>query len=215
MKRCLTPLARTYLKMTQVRNYLYNEGYFKTKEVSCPVVSFGNLTAGGTGKTPLVSHFIQWAQNQEFKVGVVTRGYGGRLSYLCQQVKRHSQGAWLYGDEPYMLYLKHEDVPIWICTDRVRAAQALWNNHKVDLILADDAFQHRRLKRDMDILILNAMETQDNYQPLPLGRAREDFSEIHRAQAIILNKVNLASEENLIFIKEQLKKNYFILLYLS
>ncbi len=156
------------------------------------MVSVGNLTVGGTGKTPLIGHFLQWASEQNLKVGVVSRGYGARFEG-CQVVRAGEPPV--FGDEPQMLANQFPGVPIYVDPDRVRAASRLVEDHSVDLLLADDGFQHLRLKRDLDLVVMDALEPADHYKVLPWGRARENLTALARASHIVVTKVNLVTEE--------------------
>lgn len=188
-------LTWLYHSVCNVRNDFYNRQIFKTSRVDKPVLSIGNLTMGGTGKTPIVDHLLKWTQQQQLSAGVVSRGYRGKFKGV-QKVPRMADPE-IYGDEPSMLSLRNQDTPIYICPNRVLAARELIKNEKVDLIIADDAFQHRRLGRDLDIVVVDLLEPQENYGVLPFGKAREPLKSLSRADIIILNKANLVTPQQL------------------
>ena len=196
MKKLLSPLSWIYKGAMQARNGLFDFGLRPQVSLDCPVVSVGNLTLGGTGKTPIVSHLLNWAKARDIKAGVVSRGYGGQIKTVAK-VQDSSYGAQVFGDEPYMLFKNHSGTPIYVGPKRVSVAQELLRNEKVDLIFADDAFQHRSLARDLDLVVIDAMEPQENYQVLPAGRLRESVNAIGRAHFVLLNKANLVSPERL------------------
>lgn len=163
----------------------------------------GQPHSGGTGKTPVIAALIEWAIQSGYRPGVVSRGYG-RQSYGVQAVHADDESAERFGDEPTMLKKQFVNVPIYVGADRVQAAMQLVSEHPVNLIFADDAFQHRKLKRDIDIVLIDATAPTSDYHPLPWGMARESFESLRRAQFVILTKVNLASSDNLKFIENKL-----------
>ena len=198
------PLSLVYSSVMRARNWSYDSWLKPSPQFSVPVISIGNLTVGGTGKTPFVDHLLQWCRSQNIVAGVISRGYGGNFSGVKRVDAKDNPEK--VGDEPWMLFQRHLQTPIYVCADRVQAARELLiQNPSVNLIIADDAFQHRRLYRDMDIVILDMMESQENYLVLPEGRARESFQGLLRANFVILNKINLAPAEYSLQVKEELK----------
>ena len=179
--------------MTDLRNTLYDKKILPVHDFSIPIVSVGNLTVGGTGKTPIICELLRWALEQSLRPGVVSRGYC-RTGEGIVRVPLSAQGV-EFGDEPAMMARRFSTVPVYVGSDRVDAAKVLIAREDVQIIFADDAFQHRRLGRRVDIVILDCMEAINNYASLPLGRAREDKSALRRAHFIILNKCNLATPE--------------------
>lgn len=186
----LSLLGWVFAWIAQFRNALYDRGWLERHQLERPVISVGNLTVGGTGKTPIISYILHWFDQQDIKVGVVSRGYKGKFTGVGRV---QLDNGVFYGDEPMMLATQFPEVPIYVCPNRVEAAKELIKNHQVDVILADDGFQHRKLKRDLDVVVLDLMEPLVNYRPLPVGRAREPLSSLKRAQILVYNKVNLAS----------------------
>lgn len=202
-------LSWIYEAISKIRNVSYDKQIFKSYKVERPVVSIGNITVGGTGKTPVVDHILKWSQKVQIPVGVVSRGYGGNY----EGIKKVPSDAdpHIYGDEPSMLAFRNLNTPIYISKDRVAASRKLIKNELVKLIIADDAFQHRKLFRDLDILIVDLLEPIKNYGVLPFGRARESLKSMARANFVILNKANLVSPEQLnnvaIFLKPYCNKH--------
>ncbi|MCB0357639.1 MAG: tetraacyldisaccharide 4'-kinase, partial [Bdellovibrionales bacterium] len=193
-------LTWLYSSVLKFRNYSYDNKIFKIHQVTKPVISIGNLTVGGTGKTPIVDHLLYWTRAKGIKAGVVSRGYGG--SYDGVKKVPLTADPNIYGDEPCMLAMRNIDTPIYVCADRVHAANTLIGNEKVDVVIADDAFQHRRLYRDLDIVVVDLLEPKENYSSLPFGRAREPIQSMKRADVIILNKANLVTEQQVKLIKD-------------
>lgn len=222
----LRPAASLFAWGAALRGRAYERGWFKSFDVGVPVVSIGNLTAGGTGKTPMTALFVEGLRARGLRVGIISRGYGGTHSEIsasastgasvsastsarggpmrvpvAQAVADRTRHARCFGDEPVWLAARFPDVPVFVGTDKVATALALSRENrnensgknKIDLILADDAFQHRRLKRGLDVVLLDASEPRWHYRPLPLGRMREGFEALSRAHAIFITKANLAA----------------------
>ena len=204
MRSYLWPLGVLYQSIVKARNLGFDKGWIESFQVDVPVVSVGNITAGGTGKTPVIAALLEWATDQRISVGVVSRGYKGKFEGVQKVDPARKGGANYFGDEPFMLAQGFPDTPIFVCPDRVLACKELVKQHSVNLIFADDAFQHRRLQRQSDIVILDAMEKIENYLPLPVGRGREPLNSLKRAKFIILNKVNLADAESVVWILKTL-----------
>jgi tetraacyldisaccharide 4'-kinase len=186
----LWPLSRLFGVIVFFRNALYNKRFLKVIDVSIPVVSVGNLTMGGTGKTPMLGALIDWSMKQNLSVGVVSRGYRGRFK---GNVEVLTDDPTLYGDEPAMLKRRYPDVPIFVGADRISSIELMQQKYKVKYILADDAFQHRSLARKLDVVVIDALDTPKCYELLPGGKAREPMSSLERASAIVLNRTNLVT----------------------
>jgi tetraacyldisaccharide 4'-kinase len=189
----LWPPSQIYSMVMNARNWAYDNGYFKTHRFDLPVVSVGNLTWGGTGKTPILCELIAWALSQGLKPAVISRGYRGQVTGI-ERVPQNADPS-RYGDEPVLISSKFLEVPVYVGADRVESVKEILKNHQVDLIFADDAFQHRRLGRDLDIVIVDCTEPLDQYAVAPIGRSREATHALKRADFVILNKVNLVSPE--------------------
>ncbi|MCB0364747.1 MAG: tetraacyldisaccharide 4'-kinase [Bdellovibrionaceae bacterium] len=189
----LTPLSWIYTAGMKVRNWGFEQGLVRSERLSVPVVSVGNLTAGGTGKTPIVSDLVDWSIGQDISVGVVSRGYKGQFTEVTRVPSDPKKNVYC-GDEPTMLARRYPDVPVYVHPDRVSAGKTLLEENQVRWILADDAFQHRRLRRDLNLVVFDATAPLWHLRPLPAGRAREPLSGLGRADFIILTKTNLADE---------------------
>ena len=201
------PLAGLYGSVMSTRNLAFDRGFFKAKEIPCPVISIGNITAGGTGKTPLTALLIEGLLARGRRVGLVSRGYGGTEKGPIRVPTGGTEDlAKKFGDETTWFAHRFPTVPVVICGNRVAAAQYLLSDEKVDLILADDAFQHRWLKRDLDVVVLDPTEPAWHYRPLPLGREREGFEALSRAQVIFVTKTNLAEEARVNWLMKKIAK---------
>ena len=178
------------------RRSFYRKNPSKVQRADCPVISIGNISVGGTGKTPTASHFLSWLQGRGLRPGLVSEGYRGSYSRDSQVASVSLGNSKKFGDEPSMLKGFHKEVPIYLSKRRINACRELTKNHCVDVIIADDAFQHMELHRDIEIVLIDVLEPLRNYTVIPFGRARESLSALKFADYIILNKVNLSSKES-------------------
>jgi len=187
------PLVPFYALITAIRNFLFDAKIFSAKKVDATVISVGNLTVGGSGKTPLVVYLTNLLKQHEKKVAVLSRGYGRQSKGFLfvsdgAELKTNVEEC---GDEIYQTVLECS-VPAAVCESRVKGAQQLLTKSEVDTIILDDAFQHRWLFRDLDILIfeqrflLEASPLRRTF--LPTGLLREDFTSTKRADIIVLNR---------------------------
>jgi len=162
------------------RNRAYDAGRREIQRVERPVVSVGNLTLGGTGKTPLVAYLARWYRRLGVRVSIVSRGYGAGAS-----------GA---NDEALELEQQLPDVPHVQDADRVLAARIAIDELDTQLILLDDGFQHRRLDRDLDIVLLDALDPFGLEHVFPRGLLREPVEALRRADVVALSRSNLIDE---------------------
>ncbi|MDP3183431.1 MAG: tetraacyldisaccharide 4'-kinase [Desulfobaccales bacterium] len=172
------------------RRALYRYKILKPKRLPAPVVSVGNLTVGGTGKTPMVACLARLFQGQGKKVAILSRGYRG----LARGVTRISDGQEIYqkppqvGEEAYWLARTLPGVAVYTGASRYKAGMSAWQEFKPDLFLLDDGFQHFQLHRDLDIVLLDAEAPFGNGHLLPRGPLREPLSALTAAQALILTR---------------------------
>lgn len=169
----LAPPAAIYDICARVRNLLFDANIIKKHRLPVPVISVGNLTAGGTGKTPCTFQILDWARARNIKIAVLTRGYGGH------------GGA---NDEVMMLQSRFPGTAVGIGGDRAASAVKLLASGGVDAFLLDDGFQHRRVARDLNILLIDAMDPFGGGACLPAGMLREPAAGIRRADLIIITK---------------------------
>ena len=185
--RSLEPIYRT---ITCFRNLRYDRLTQLVHSTDCPVISLGNLTTGGTGKTPLVRWVADWLiQNQE-KPAIVSRGYGSEAGQP--------------NDEYLELKLWLPETPHIQDPDRVAAANRIIKEHAPTVIVLDDGFQHRRLGRDLDIVLIDASRPFGYGHLLPRGLLREPISSLNRADAVILTRVDQADSQALQAIRNQI-----------
>ncbi len=159
------------------RNWCYDSGMAATYRISVPVVSIGNLTLGGTGKTPMVVWLGRWFRSRDVRPAVISRGYGA------------SAGA--QNDEALELKQKLPDVPHLQDPDRVAAARAAVEEYHCQVILLDDALQHRRIGRDLEIVLLDALEPFGFGHVFPRGTLREPLSGLRRADVVALSRADV------------------------
>ncbi|NKE70986.1 tetraacyldisaccharide 4'-kinase [Nitrospiraceae bacterium HYJII51-Mn-bac16s-1-B09] len=184
-------LASLYGLSCRLRILLYEKGMLPRKKVDCLVVSIGNLTVGGTGKTPFTIFLAKKWQERGYTVGIVSRGYRGtykgplRLVSDGQEILERPETA---GDEPYLMAQRLKGIPILVSSDRYKGCQWLLERFHLDLILLDDGFQHIRLHRDLNILLVDATNPFGNGALLPRGALREPLSEVRRADVVIFTR---------------------------
>ncbi|MEZ5564437.1 MAG: tetraacyldisaccharide 4'-kinase [Gammaproteobacteria bacterium] len=180
----LLPFAGVYGMVIWCRRILYRQGWFRSFKLTVPVIIVGNITAGGTGKTPVVAWLVALCQSAGFSPGVVSRGYGGlptRLPRLVQSTDKASD----VGDEP--LWLRRETgVPVCVCIDRVLAGRML-AAEGVNVVIADDGLQHHRLARDVEMVVVDGERRFGNGLLLPAGPLREPVSRLKSCDLVLVN----------------------------
>ena len=173
---------------------------FKTRRLPRPVVSVGNLTVGGTGKTPLVAYVATLLLRQGWKPSILTRGYGRdskvEMIVLPPGVGRRLDAEEI-GDEPAILARALPEIPLVVCADRFRGGQAAEEQFRVDVHILDDGFQHLALARAVDLVALDATQKISNWELLPAGRQRETLEGLRRAQMVVLTRTDSADPQAL------------------
>ena len=194
LHKVCTPLlwgaSLLYLLGIKLRQSLYHLGIFKSRSVPAKVISIGNITMGGTGKTPLTMYVSQELAKQGKKVVILSRGYKRRRKTKWDCVS-DGMGPKLspqeVGDEPWLMASKYPQIPVYVGSNRYQVAQEVMRQSPVDIFLLDDGFQHRKLKRDADIVTIDVTRWfQKNKALLPLGFFREPVSHLKRAQCFVL-----------------------------
>ncbi|MBC7962527.1 MAG: tetraacyldisaccharide 4'-kinase [Steroidobacteraceae bacterium] len=185
---CLMPFSLTYSFIQRLRAIFYRIGMLRSRRLPRPVVSIGNITVGGTGKTPVTAHIARWLLQRGYRVVVLSRGYGGSLEGQTVVV---SDGATIMmsprecGDEPFLLASTVPGVMVVIGSDRYAAGLLAIQQLAPDLFLLDDGFQHLRLQRDLNILLMDHRHPYGNGWTLPAGLLREPLRAVQRADLII------------------------------
>ena len=189
----LFPLALFYWGLVFWRNTFYAVGFFVTRKLPCKVISIGNLTVGGTGKTPFVIYLAKKLQLLGKNVCIISRGYG-RESHGTVIISDGNKilTDWKdAGDEPFLMASMLNKVPIVVDENRFRGGLLAIQKFDPDIILLDDGFQHRALERDLDIVLLNSLDPSPAYKLLPYGKLREPLDVLGRTDLIIWAKSNL------------------------
>jgi tetraacyldisaccharide 4'-kinase len=196
----LLPFSAGFRFGVALRHVAYERGWFKTRHLARPVVSVGNLTVGGTGKTPLVACVANILLRRGWKPSILTRGYGrsskAEMIVVPPGAGRHANAQEI-GDEPALLARMLPKVPLVVCADRFRGGQAAEECFQVDAHILDDGFQHLALARDVDLLALDATQTISDRHLLPAGRQREPLSALRRAQMVVVTRTDSADPQPL------------------
>lgn len=179
----MNPLSSIYGVLAGTRNSFYDRGVFKSRKLSHPVISIGNLSVGGSGKTPFVILLGELLKQRGITFDVLSRGYG-RETHDVRAVDPN--GSPLdFGDEP-LLIAQRLGCPVIVGKSRYEAGVVAEKRYQSQLHILDDGFQHRSLARDFDIVLLTPEDLKD--QLLPAGRLREPLSSLHRAHALVLTE---------------------------
>ncbi|MGH9433624.1 MAG: tetraacyldisaccharide 4'-kinase, partial [Terriglobia bacterium] len=193
MRKLLAPAASLYGLAVQVRAAAYSRGLLRVRQLHRPVVGVGNLTVGGSGKTPLVAAITRLLVRRGFKPGILTRGYGRqggqRLIALPPRANRDPDPR-TTGDEPALLARALPAVPMVICADRYEGGRFAEEEFGVNVHVLDDGFQHLALRRDVDIVALDVTQPLFADAMLPAGRLREPLSGLGRAHLVVLTRVD-------------------------
>ena len=201
MFRTLLKIAATYLYAAGVRWRLkrYRTSHFKTYRLNAPVISVGNITVGGTGKTPCTAFIANFLKAEGLTVAILSRGYKRQSKGLIEV----SNGAEILcdaaqaGDEPYLLAQLCSGVRVVVNANRYEAGKWLESQTKIDVFILDDGYQHLKLHRDLNLLLLDGNDPVGNGQLLPGGILREPSSEIRRADVMIATRAQQANREAL------------------
>lgn len=183
LRLLLLPFSIIYALIMSIRNALYDIGLFKSKQFPIPVINVGNLIVGGSGKSPQVEYIVRLLQ-QDYRIAVLSRGYG-----------RHTKGFRYVslqdnpletGDEPLQIKKKFPSITVAVCEDRVLGIEQLRSQH--DVVLLDDAFQHRRVRSGLNILLFDYIRIDQPKLVFPAGNYREPFCGRKRASIIVITK---------------------------
>ena len=203
--------SQIYKALVLLRLQGYKNGWLKSHQPETPVISVGNLTAGGTGKTPVVDFLVKEIQNQKKRPAILSRGYRRKNGSILQRLRFCEDSTIdpdIIGDEPFLLALRNPEVPVYVCSSRINAAHSAEIRDHPDVLILDDAYQHLAIRRDLNILLIDAERGLGNGSLLPLGLLREPVNQWVRADVIIITKTNLAASDSVMqMLKNELKVN--------
>ncbi|MHC4437217.1 MAG: tetraacyldisaccharide 4'-kinase [Planctomycetota bacterium] len=189
LKSLLRILAIAYSLIVRLRNLLYSKGLLKVHHVDATVLCVGNITVGGTGKTPLVVWLCKLIA-QQYKYAILTRGYKANQNRI---------------DEPAMLEESCPEAKVIVNPDRVAGATEAIDKYVVDVLIMDDGFQHRRLARDLDIITIDATQPFGYGKLLPAGLLREPVSSLRRANVVVITRCDQVTEVQLCELEQILR----------
>ena len=193
----LSMVSKVYGGAVKLRRIFYKKAVLKSKRLPCPTISIGNITVGGTGKTPMTIYVAQVVKQLGYKVAIISRGYKGKAEKVGGIV---SDGRVLLmtpeiaGDEPYMMANRLKDVPVIVGKNRFKAGWLAIRKFDPDVIVLDDGFQHLKLQRDLDLVLLDYRKPFGNGHLLPRGVMREPASALLCANAIILTRSDTVND---------------------
>ena len=173
-----------------IKNFLYDKRIIKPKKVNAYVISVGNMTTGGVGKTPIVSEIAKYFVNRHKKVAIVSRGYGGKLNN--KNINMISDGKNIFfdaqesGDEPLWLANNTPGCMVFTCKSRYMASKFAVEKYGVEVIILDDGFQHRKFHRDLDIVLMDSVKGFGNEHLLPAGPLRESAEALDRIDKLVI-----------------------------
>ncbi len=188
----LSPLSLLYAGVIRGRNLYYDRVSAAVRGAGIPVISVGNLTVGGTGKTPLVIEIVRRLRALGRRPAILTRGYKAGANQIADEVQE------FHGALP--------GVPVVVNPDRVMGAATARDEHEADCLVLDDGFQHRRLARDLDLVLIDALRPWGGRWVLPAGRLREPLSGLQRADAIVITRANQVAAEEVDAIAVELRR---------
>ena len=191
----LTPLSHVYAAVVKIRNWLYDRHLFKLKQLPCTVISVGNITSGGTGKTPVVIWIAKALLDAGYRPAILLRGYRHQEKTPATRIVSDGQkilaSLETSGDEAAMIARELPSVPVLIGKNRYEAGCRALGRLKRDALIMDDGFQHRKLGRNLDIVTVDATQPFGTGKLLPAGTLREPVSALRRADLIMLTRVDM------------------------
>jgi len=189
--KSLLPISWLYALFMVCRNKAFDWGFLKSYDAGVPVISVGNLTVGGTGKTPLVEFIVRHCIRRNKRATIISRGYGrsSRGVVIVSDGRSVLANAWNGGDEPVQMALKFPSARVVVAERRVDAARTAVERLDSEVLVLDDGFQHRYLKRDLDIVVIDSRYNPAHEMTLPAGMRRESMSGLQRAGVVALSRV--------------------------
>ncbi len=194
----LKPLALIWDSIYRFRRFAFTYGVYRQNEFVVPIISVGNLTFGGTGKTPFTLWLAEYLDSLGMKVMILMRGYKGRLEYksgILRGGKRLNFNPSDYGDEALLLSRRLKNTSIVVGKNRSENLDHYFSEEQPDIVLLDDGHQHLKLGRNLNILLFDSLLPLDRYKVAPMGYMREGFSALKDADLIVLGRVDQVSLE--------------------
>ena len=194
LKLFLFAISIGYGGIVRLRETLYKKGLLQSKRLPCPVISIGNITVGGSGKTPMTIYVAGLIQGLGYGVAIISRGYKGQAEKIGGVVcdgRKICMGPDTAGDEPFMVARRLKTVPVIVGQNRFKAGRLTIQKFKPDVLLLDDAFQHLKLHRDLDLVLLDSEAPLGNTYLFPRGTLRETASALSRGDAVILTRSDI------------------------
>ena len=198
LKPLLFVTSQVFKIFVLLRLLAYKNGWLKTNRVNTPVISVGNLTIGGTGKTPVVDLLAKDLQRLKKQPVILSRGYKRKNKSSHQRLlfcEDSMIDPAFFGDEPYLLAQRNQEVPVYVGGSRFITANLAEKQDHPDVLLLDDAYQHLAIHRDLNLLLIDAEQGLGNLHLFPFGLLREPVKQWKRADAVIITKTNLATSD--------------------
>ena len=197
IKSTLSAFTYPYSAVLNTRDFLYKNSVFKSTRLPVKVISIGNITTGGTGKTPLVEFIARYLLEKNKKVAILSRGYGGN-----NPLQKNNDNV---NDECLILRENLRDVPVLAGKNRVKNGERAIRDYDVDCLVLDDGFQHLKLKRDLDIVVIDSLNPFGGENLIPSGNLREPLKNLGRADLFIISHCNQSKKQIIKSIYTKLK----------
>jgi tetraacyldisaccharide 4'-kinase len=212
-RKILLPFNPIYASIIQIRNFLYNHNFFKSTKSDLPVICVGNITVGGTGKTPHVEYLISFLKNK-YKLAILSRGYKRKTKGFIlsnNETKPHE-----IGDEPFQIKSRYPEINVAVDEKRVRGVASIELRTDTQVVILDDAFQHRAIEPSYSIVLVDYNRPVFEDYMLPAGNLREPMSGLKRANSIIVTKCpESITDIEMKFFKQKLKLYPYQNIYFS
>ena len=199
--KALYPFSKIYGFVVKTRIFFYKKGILKSIRLPVPVISVGNITIGGTGKTPVVEYIARYLHIKGKKVAILSRGYAANIKQENSSLNKNA-----CNDEYLMFQENIPDIPNLLHKDRIRSGLDAIKHFQVECLLLDDGFQHLRLSRDLDIVIIDVLNPFGYEQIVPCGMLREPLEELQRCDMIMLTHVDQCNPDNIGLIINRLNE---------
>ena len=206
VKFFLSVLEKIYLVIVKLRELFYKIGIFKSEKLNTKIISIGNITTGGTGKTPVVEKLASELSTKDKKIGILSRGYHseGDSPLIVSNGEEILAEFNKAGDELYMMASHLSEIPIFKGKNRYEAGELAVSEFDLDMLIVDDSFQHLQLARDLDVVVIDALNPFGYNHLLPRGVLREPLSSLQRADMIIVSRTDQVSENKIDDIKNNI-----------